>query len=234
MDLQTRYSELTGIQITDANKARIQGAIQRCLAIFEDLLGYTLDPEQRTFNEFESLSPTVAYRIFPLRRKDKYHHIDAATAVYDVRILRNGNVNQALASDEWSAVYRRGIYKFFTINKILNLPAFYNTFFYDTYLSIINSQYDNYAILVDADWMFKEDAFPDDLMAVFCEMVTYYSDLKRNIRSETLGPHSFTKFSQDAPEEMESNRRIINRFAGPRGSIVRNNTFNDDTVNIYW
>lgn len=236
MDLKSKFSDLTGIKLTNANKARFLGAMVRANSILEDLLGFSLDPDERETNQLDTgTPPTFANRIFPLRRYDQYHHIDPSSAVYAVYLLRNNAVDQTFNTDEWSARYTRGIYKYLTINRFLNLPAFYNTYFLDTFFQVINSQYDNFALLVDAQWLFDPaNGLPDDLMGVWCEMVTYYADNKRQIKSETLGTHSYSKFQQETPEEIEANRRILQKYAGPRGTINRNNIFNsDDTFSVF-
>ncbi len=57
-------------------------------------------------------------------------------------------------------------------------------------------------------------------------MITFYSNLKRDIRSQTLGPHSYTKFQKAdvPPQEDKENISVIKKYAGQHGSVKRIHT----------
>lgn len=211
-----KYTELTGITVNSSNEARINAAITRTQAILENLLGYTLDEDQRDTNYLDGVTPEFAYRLFPYNKKDKYKHIDPATQIYTIKILKNGQVEDTLEDDEYSIVNDRGIVKYFVMH---NLPC--------GCVEICYCTNPNYQFAVDAEYVFASDAIPNDLLSIWADMVTYYADFKRDVKSETLGSHSYTKFGGQSlkPEEDVANRRIIARYAGPRGQAVRNNTY---------
>ena len=52
-------------------------------------------------------------------------------------------------------------------------------------------------------------------------MATYYSDPNSNIRSESIDTHSYTKFSDIAPENESFNLAVLKKYAGPYGSVSR-------------
>lgn len=219
MDLAQKYTELTGFSINTNNQARIYAAIEKVQYILEDLLGYTLNEDERTTNYIPSLTPTTAYRLFPVRFNDVNHHIDPATAITTIKLMKNGAVEDTIESTEYTAINDRGFYKYFVINQALTLNRVWYPF-----KKIIVCADDYYEWGVDAIWCHATD-LPNSLMSVFADMVTFYARTNKEIKSETLGSHSYTKFDQKAPEEIEMNRKIITRFAGPKGSINKNPLF---------
>lgn len=220
MDIAQRYSELTGFAINSANQARIYAAIDRTQSILEDLLGYTLDADERSENQLDGVVPTFAYRIFPVRINDRYNHIDPCTEIHTIKVLKNGTVEDTLTSDQWSSKKDRGYIKYFTINQAQVLNVDWYPF---SRLAVCND--DEYEFAVDAEFVFADNAFPNDLMGVWADMISFYSKMKKDIKSETLGSHSYTRFDEKEPEQEDQNVRIIRRYAGPRGHIMRNNTF---------
>lgn len=220
MDLLQRYSELIGISVTSSNQARIVAALDRTQAILEDLLGYPLDPDQRVVNHLTGVVPTFAYRIFPFREKDTYHHVDPSTEIHAIKILKNGVVEDTLEAAEWTAIKDRGIIRYFTFNESELLQYSWYPF---VKIGFCNDG--EWQLAVDAEYIFADDALPNDLLSVWFDMISYYSDPKKEIKSETLGSHSYTRATPQLPESLSQNMAILRRYAGPRGSIMRNNTF---------
>jgi len=50
-------------------------------------------------------------------------------------------------------------------------------------------------------------------------MVDYYNDPKGDVVAETLGTHSYKREIGDAPESMDENIKIIQKYAGPNGTV---------------
>jgi hypothetical protein len=222
MDIST-YQTLSGITVLDSQLARVTAAIARTQAILETMLGYSLDPVialQNQYNESgissvecdddSALDPAdpveTAYRIFPYNRHDKYLNIDPATSINKVKLIRN-NIT-VLVIDDYRVDYKNGLIKYLRQEKC----------FYRCYDECHNVQ-----LAVDAVWLGGDDYqlqdLPDDLLFVWSDMITFYADAKRNIRSETLATHSYTKFTNQPPEMLSHNMAVLNKYVGPNGSL---------------
>lgn len=217
MDL-AKYKEL--VVNTSLTDAQIEALILKTQGILEDLLGFTLDPDKVEDNDFPDLAPETAFRIFPFNRSDAVSRIDPCTEIHSVRFLRNDGTTEEVDADNYNGRMDRGI---------INYISFYNTF-YPYWPSYFTPSFVNFRcscdfycghvqLLVDADWVWAED-FPNDLLQVWADMVTFYGDESKGIRSQTLGSHSYTKFDQTAPEKESSNLSIIMRYAGPKGTAL--------------
>jgi len=219
------YQTLSGITVSSSQLARVTAAIARTQAILETMLGYSLDPLIALENQYNesgissvecdddsALDPAdaveTAYRIFPYNRHDKYLNIDPATSINKVKLIRN-NIT-VLVIDDFRVDYKNGLIKYLRQEK-----CFYRC----------NNECCNVQLAVDAVWFGANDygtqELPDDLLYLWSDMVTFYADPKRNIRSETLGTHSYSKFNDDTPEMQSYNLAVIKKYAGPNGSIAK-------------
>lgn len=191
------YTALTGIPVTSANQAAITAAIRKTKAILENLLGYSLSDQSGASD-----------RDFPYYQADTNKLIDPCTAVHSVKVIKNGDVLETLDSDEYTVITNRGIKKYF---KVHQCPICHQTL----------CACDNplYEYRVNADWCFADGALPDDLAGVWADMVTYYSDPKILVKSETLGTHSYSQEVPDPYESDPANQQILRRYAGARGEL---------------
>lgn len=232
MDL-SRYQELTGVSVATGQTGYMTAQLARAQSMLETMLGFTLTPDSVTTNLYNELGksqsecacPSVgtetlddpddvigSYRLFDFNGKDQYLHVDPFTTVHKVKLvymrqgeapngvtirtLEDDNVRVHLGRDGWGKYIERC----------------------RTCVCVCDC-HDCIQLAVDADWLYPED-LPDDLSYVLADMVTFYSDLKRNIRSETITTHSYTKFSNTAPELEPSNLSVIKKYAGPGGSVT--------------
>lgn len=234
MDL-SKYKELTGINVPAGRAAYMQAQINRATAMLETMLGFTLNPEKITnlYNEVgktrdECACPSVAiedasledpdevtgaYRLFPYNKLDQYLHIDPFNEVYKVKLVwikqGAGNDGVTLRTFDTDRVRvnagRDGLKKYLELCR-------------DCFCECGCSNCVQLA--VDADWLWDEAAnIPDELLYVLADMVTYYSDQKRNVKSESITTHSYTKFDKTAPEAEPYNLSVIKKYAGPHGSV---------------
>lgn len=223
-----QYKELTGLAVSSTNEVRVNAAIERTQMILEDMLGYTLDTDLTNDNFYNELgktqsecpcplteaqlenldSPdtiTTAYRVFNYNKHDVYLPIDPCTAIHKVKLVNGRVTYRTLPVEEYRLHAQRG-----GIVKYLQQL--------DCYCRYVTGCSD-LQLAVDADWLWESfDAIPVDLKHVWVEMVTYYADDKSNIKSETLGPHSYTKFDKTRPEIEEYNLAVIKKYAGAWGS----------------
>lgn len=223
------YQTLTGITVSTSQVALVTAQIERTRAILEDMLGFTLDEDlidEDQLNEigktkvdcpFPSDSLTLdpadaivfAYRLFPYNQNDDYLAIDPASEIHKVKLVKDGVTYLTLDADQYRAQFKNNIIKF-----LEQVKCWCSCFDYCKYVQLA----------VDATWLWDEDSLPSDLKYVWCDMITYYSDLKKDVKSETLGPHSYTKADTIPVELKERNIAVIKKYAGPNGSIKRSPT----------
>lgn len=224
-------SNLTGLNIPKRDYKRYNAQIARTQKILETLLGFTLDQGSVDTNYYEELGklatlgcpcPTVvvdedslndpdevvyAYRMFAYNRRDKYIKLDPFTEINAVKLVKNGVTYKTFDTSEYRIhIENGGLSKYLEICESCGC----------------NIECENCVQLaVDADWLWDEDAtIPEDLLGVWADMVVYYSNQNRDIKSETMGPHSYTKFDRGIIELQEINRSILLRYAGSNGTIT--------------
>lgn len=236
MDFQ-KYLSITGLSVPSSQEGLIYAQISHTQLLLEEMLGYTLDADLVDLNEYEetgklddacpctcgdvdeeSLEPAddvvFAYRMFNYRGCDKFLAIDPATAVHAVKLVKNGVTYKTLEASEYRPHFKRGITKY------LEQCACWCS---------CRVACDCVQLAVDADWVWPENedliqTIPADLLMVWADMTTYYADLRRGLKKETLGSHSYEKFDNTKPETITQNMAIIQRYAGPNGTAFRSVT----------
>lgn len=216
------YESLTGLTVTSARTALVTATIGKTQKILEGLLGFSLD--DRDNNEYTESGKTAqecpcptnegtlqdpdavvyAYRLYPYNHLDKYLEIDPATAIHAVKLVKDDVAYKTLETTEYRVDWDRGIAKY-----IQQLKCWWTC----------NVKCEGVQLAVDATWEFA--TIPDDLNYVWADMITFYSDETRDLRSETLGTHSYTRFSNTPPERTNDAMAVIERYAGPHGSVRR-------------
>ena len=222
------YETLTGITVPVASQARVTAQIARTQAILESILGYSLDPAIASDNQYDELgisttdcpceTPTdlnpaepvqFAYRLFPYNTKDSILSIDPALSINQVKLVRNGITFKTI--DDWHGISKNGFIKY--LQQI------------ECWCSCCQDC-EAVQLAVDAVWIgaevdYNDVVLPADLQGVWADMITYYSCPKTNIKSETLGSHSYTRFADEKPETVLFNQSIIKKYVGPNGLWAR-------------
>lgn len=230
----SEFEALTGTTVT--NEALVTAQIARTQRMLEDMLGYTLDPEMSEDNHYTEIGKTSltcpcpdvdmenlqdpdevvgAYRIFNYNRKEKLISIDPASAIHAVKLVKDGITFKTFEADEYRSHIKHGFIKY--IEECEN--CCWCTCIGDCYCT---------QLAVDADWLWPDD-LPSDLLDVWADLITWFSDPKSDIKSETLGSHSYTKFSgnqgqnflQVFPQDLSYNMKIIQKYVGANGSARR-------------
>ena len=228
MDIN-EYESLTGITVATSQEALITATITKTQTLLESILGYTLDETKVNVNQYTELGKTpsecpstcninidsltppdaviYAYRIFDYNKKDKFIAIDPCTEIHKVKlIVGNVTVKTLVEYEDYRIDQKNGLIKY--LEKVdccwcSNLDCC-----------------ENVQLAVDAEWVWQdEDDIPLDLKYIWTDMITSYSDCSDNIKSETLGPHSYTKFDNVKPEQKAENLLIIKKYSGPNGII---------------
>lgn len=217
------YEDLTGKSVPASQVTQYTAMLRRVQRQLEALLGYSLDPDELETNQYDETGKTqadcpcvctdvgdldpadpvvYAYRLFTYNQHDKYLFIDPATAVHSVKLVKDGITFRTLDPDQYRLHYKNGVIRYI---ERCNNWCFCQTDCGCTQLA------------VDATWSFEE--VPLDLQDVMAEMITYEVDCKKDIQSETLGPHSYRKFDRTKPQESAELRNIMMRYAGPNGTL---------------
>lgn len=233
------YETLTGTTVPASQQTFVTAQIAEAQSALEDLLGFTLDPDKTLTNYYEELGKTQsecacpdvntenlqdpdavegAYRLYRWNEKDRFIHIDPFSDIHKVKLVRvhpelaeddkNGITVRTLEADEYRVqVGKDGVSKFLEIC-------------WDCFC-VCPCGSECLQLAVDADWLWADD-LPTDLQRVWARLVGFASDSTANVRSESIGPHSYTKFERLDPYTDSRYTRVIRRYAGPYGSIVKN------------
>lgn len=235
------YQTLTGITVSSANTAKVTAAIARTQSVLETLLGFTLDPTKVTENLYNELGKTSqecfcpsvnlenlqpadavvgAYRLFRYNDFDEYFHIDPFSKINKVKLVYvkqgdtpNGVTLKTFDEDNIRAhIGKDGVAKYLEYCRDCLCTC---------------DCTDCVQLAVDADWLwetanvFDTIDIPADLKYVWTDMITWYSDpKKRDIRSESIDTHSYTRADNKPPQLYDENLAVLKRYAGPYGSVT--------------
>lgn len=229
MDLKT-YEKLTGKVIPERQRPYYEAQIKRAQSKLENLLGWTLTPKniytelgkaQRecvcpSIPETSSLLPPDPvqgiYKVFPYNYKDKYLHTDPFTEVYNVKLVK--------VMDD----YRFITYKTFETYTKQYMQAGIGNHVEKCETCFCNCDCkDCIQLAVDANWVDinEEESLPDDLLYLLCDMVDYWADPYKDIKSESVDGHSWSKGDTKPIEEVEDTKLLLRRYAGPYGAVLR-------------
>lgn len=234
-----QFQQLSGITVPEAQQAIVQAQILRTKKLLESMLGFTLDPEKINENFYneegktatECSCPNVstenlldpdelvtAYRLFPYNPHDKYFHIDPFTQVHQVKLVWNNVTVKTFDEEEYRANFANGWGKYLENCQGHRLCVCACT--------------DCVQLAVDADWMFVCDSsvgdssvgcIYDEILYIWADMISFYADCKKDVKSESIGSHSYTKYDKIAIEDMPSNIAILKKYAGPNGTLSKLN-----------
>lgn len=231
-----KYELLTGKTIPASKQAYYEALVRRVQNKLETLLGYTLTPQNLyiekgktrqdcvcpDISESSNLLPADPVRgiikLFPYNYKDKFLHVDPFIDVYSAKlvlVLENKQFITYKTFEQVAPQYMRegiGLY----IEKCNTCDC-----------ACECDCKDCVQLAVDANWIDFTDTtsdLPDDLLYLWCDMVDFYGDEYRNIKSESVDGHSWSKGDIKSPEEDNYAIMLLKRYAGPFGQITRTPT----------
>jgi hypothetical protein len=222
---QLEFTNLTGVEVSSDLEDRYHYTVELAIKHLEQLLGWPLVPEDWD-NQYleigksrvESSCPDAddenldapdavigSYRYFTLVRGDVFLAIDPATEIHKVKFVKNGVTCKDYEPKDYQLKYMNGnpqIIKFIGITKYM--------------CSCVNIKEDR-QFAIDADWAFED--IPVELKKVLADMIADELDPKKDIKSESVVSHSYTKF--DREPAVARNMDTIKRYAGPNGTATR-------------
>lgn len=149
---------------------------------------------------------TNYYRIFDWYASDRFIPIDPASSISHVKLIRDGVTYKTFTADEFRAQWINGDPKY---TKYLAITD-------DCWYGFPKCWRDmNVQVAVQAEWMDVTDELED----VAADFTAWEANDKQNIQSESLGAHSYSKFSDGNP--MTVHASILQEWAGPNGSARR-------------
>lgn len=227
MDI-AKYEALTGTNVASSQVDKVVSQINRARRSLETVLGYTLDEDLVLSNEYTELGKAsndyaiscnysvdlnnlvsaddvvYAYRLFDFNNKDHYLAIDPCSSVSAVKLVKDGVTYKTFTTAQYRAHAKQGFIKY------LERVECWCTC---SYICENHMQ-----LAVDANWLWQDtESIPNDLLDLWVDMVEFYLDGSTNIKSETLGSHSYTKFENRPPYELEINKKIIAKYIGGNG-----------------
>ena len=230
MDLD-KYEELMGITIPESKRTYFEAQIKRVQSKLETILGYTLKAKhlykELGKTQLECICPNIPesssllppdevkgiIKVFPYNYKDKFLHIDPFYDVYNVKLGK-------VLDDKSFITYKT--FEYFT--KQFMQQGIGNHIERCVNCLCDCDCKDCVQLIVDANWIDftdEESDIPDDLLYLWCDMVNYYADPTKDIKSESVDGHSWSRGDITAPEETLEGKLLLQRYAGPYGSITR-------------
>ena len=154
-------------------------------------------------------------KIFPYNWKDKFLFVDPYKDVYNVKLVQVTND-----------------YNFITFKTFERFNKQYMNNGVGKYIERCQNCFcdcnckDCVQLAVDGDWLniseeSGESDLPLDLLYLWCDMIDYYGDQSRDIKSESVDGHSWSKGDIKAPEESAEAVLLLKKYAGPFGTITR-------------
>lgn len=228
-----KYQELTGVTVPASRTAIVTASLRRTRSILETMLGFTLDTgkaQQNLYNEVGKTSrecscPSVdtedledpdevegSYRLFSYNENDTYFHIDPFVTLYKVKLV----FNRQGEGDDGVTI------KTFDDNEIrvdTGRDGLQKYIQHCQDCLCVCGCHDCVQLAVDAEW-YNETCVPLDLQYVWADMVTWYTDSRKDIKSQSIDTHSYTKFDRVTPETEPHNLLVIKKYSGPYGSVT--------------
>lgn len=228
------YQTLTGITVSASDQTRVTAELARSRRKLETLLGYTLDSTQRLTNYYVELGKTdsdyscpivdtdtleapdavvSAYRLFNYNPSDIYLSVDPFLTLYKAKLvyIRQGGTPNGITVKTFDEDY-------ITSQKLSTWSKYLHE--YPRYWYRWNCSHEHSLLLaVDADWGFS--TVPTELSEVLADFATYYSDDNRDLKSESILTHSYTRGAKTDPETVTRNQQIISKYAGPNGTAYK-------------
>ena len=185
------YETLTGKTVSTSQETYYEALIAKAQSQLEGILGYSL------------VIPAVAgVRYFDYHKDDKYVSIDPFTSITSIELVEDAEVIYTLTSEDYRTHTKYGILKHLELCCVCPQNC-----------------YKCIQWKITAQWLFA--TIPTDLQYLLADMVTFDADPANNIKSQTLGTHSYTKVDVRRPEYKKESQLVIGKYAGPNGSGIQ-------------
>lgn len=225
---QSTFTKLTGRTLTTAQATLLAGSVETAKQTLEELLGWPLDPGcwgdqylergKTTSDDFcitdvdtELDDPddvVGSTRVFNWDPRDRFLLIDPAVTIHAVKLVADDVTYETFELGEYRPQWVNGNERYARYIEIRHDCPWVSRHLYCC--CNVGRQ-----IAVDADWGF--DSLPRVLKKAWAELVWDDLNAHRDLRSQTLGPHSYTFAT--AAEAGRRHAGMIRHFAGPNGAV---------------
>lgn len=242
---QSAFTQLTGITPSSSQSARFDSVAELSGEALEELLGWPLDPTDwgnqyleigKAKDEWWSC-PDVdtsdldapdavvgATRLYDWNVNDLNLHIDPATKINALKIVRDGITYKTFDIGRYSLVMDNGQVPFGRYIRLHDgLPGWMLALWPRPNLFFGASRASAYVqVAIDADWAFAADSddnstLPTKLQKTWADLIYYELDVqKRDLKSESMLSHSYTRNPHADPTV--ANAATIAKYVGPKGT----------------
>lgn len=233
-----KYIELSGETVAPSQEAKVKAAIRRTKSKLEAMLGYSLKPQnlytERGKVQFQGYLPILNnhdnllppddakgdIKLFPYNEADRFLFVDPYRNLYRAKLVMPINDQEFITIVDLDNVVAR--YSRNNVGKYIE--KHYEWFLWEWYrtwlISFDHARDAGLMLAVDADWI---ECYPDDLMYIWADMVTYQTSDVAGLSSESVDGHSWSRTKEDQipPQLRDGNFKIIKQYAGPFGTVNR-------------
>jgi hypothetical protein len=225
---QPTFTKLTGRTLTTAQATLLAGSAETAKRELEDLLGWPLDPDcwddqylERGKTQSEGVCVDDATeldapddvvgstRIFNWNPDDYYLQTDPLVTIHSVKLVSDDVTYKTFELGEYRPQWVNGRERYAKYIEIKHDCPWYLQHYSCCCLA-------GRQIAVDADWAFE--VVPRVLKQVWADLVWQDLNPKRDLRSQTLGPHSYTFATNETP--LTKHAPVLRQYAGPHGTAA--------------
>lgn len=216
---QTTFTQLTGLAPSTSQSARFDAVSDAAGEQLEELLGWPLDPTDSQ-NQYDDDTDIVgSTRLYEWDRDDRYLFIDPTTTVHSVKIVYNGVTRKTLDADHYSLKLEnggRGAAPFGRYIDMCRHDPDWAVLWYQRSPEFWLRLGDSFTVQVaiDADWAFEE--IPTAIQKAWADMIAYELDLKRDLKSQTMLSHSYSRNVR--PDPIQQHQKTLRKYVGPNGT----------------
>lgn len=185
------YESISGTSVPASREPYVEAMIAKAKLQIEDKIGYSLDS-----------TSSSSTRKYPYNQNDTYLVIDPCTNITSATLYNDSELIHTFTTDEYREVYQGACITALHLKSSCALLCTTTV-----------------ELRVTATWQFA--TVPADLNMVWADLVTYLIDPANNIKSQSLGTHSYTKGSTKSTIESDYSVSVLTKYAGPLGSIAR-------------
>lgn len=226
---QSTFTRLTGRTLTSAQVSLLSGSAETAKRALEDLLGWPLDPncwDDQYFERGKTQSDYVcldedtelddpddvvgSLRVYRWDPADVYLAIDPAVTIHAVKLVSDDVTYKTFELGEYRPQWVNGRERYAKYIEISHDCTWYRHHLYCCCHA-------GRQVAVDADWAFE--TVPKVLQQVWAALIWDDLNPKRDLRSQTLGPHSYT-FATDS-SVVDKYGSVLRQYEGPNGTVPR-------------
>lgn len=244
---QSTFTSLTGIQLTATQSANFDALAEMSGDMLAEALGWPLDPEDwgnqyteqgilpdpdswdfdwdwdiNTADLLPADTVVGQLRQFRWAEDERFMFIDPATAIHAVKLVKDDITVHVFKPEHYRVQWTNGQVPFSRYIEIRpnSLLTKWLLFLWAPLPELMFGMEHRFCqLVIDADWGFTSDNLPTPIMRVWAEQIAYELDLKRDIKSENMLGHSYSKDKRDTP--ITKYLSTLQKYAGPNSSVVK-------------